>query len=128
MKKSIIIPALISGLLMTSAALAADSSTNVGATQIQETKTVVDPNTVLTTTQFSGSDSLAIGDPLGNSPVTQKHDLGPPSTRRLSYNENCQDEACVRAQKRWNMNTTWEQDRKSGMSLGWGQDYKNTEE
>jgi hypothetical protein len=129
MRKSIIMPVFLSSLFICSLAGADPVNSAPNTTTLEETKTVTeDNNVVLTKINYSGSDSLAIGDPLGNSPVTKKHDLGPPATRNLSYGADCKNEACARARKRWNMDTTWQQDRKSGMSVGWGQDYKNTEE
>jgi hypothetical protein len=91
------------------------------SSQVSEQVSQTAPNTTLKKITYSGSDSPAVGDPLGNSPVTAKHDAGPPLTQHLSYDENCQDEACVRARKRWNFPTSWQQDRRLGLSVGWGE-------
>jgi hypothetical protein len=89
--------------------------------QASENITSVGPNTIVRTTSFQGSDSLATGDPLGNNPVTVKDDQGPPLTQQLSYDSTCQNEACSRAFHRWNSSTTtWQHDRATGLSLGWG--------
>jgi len=73
--------------------------------------------TVQTTVEtYRSSDPLAIGDPLGNSAMTPKDNAGPLLTQQLSYTDNCQHEACQRAFKRWNLPTTWQQDKASGLT------------
>ena len=84
--------------------------------QVSVQETPNGPNSVLVTTTYSGSDPLAIGDPLGNHPLRPQDDAGPLLTQRLSYDASCQDEACVRARIRWNSPTSWQQDRASGLS------------
>lgn len=90
------------------------------AMQATETVTEPQPGTIVRQITYHGSDPLAVGDPLRNGAVTPKHNAGPPLTQQLSYDQNCQNEACQRALQRWNSNTSWEQDRASGLSLGWG--------
>jgi len=59
-------------------------------------------------------DGGAVGDPLGNKPVDAKQDAGSPLTRQ-SYSDDCKDDRCTRAEKRQKGNTTWQEDRQSGL-------------
>ncbi len=111
---------LIGTLFLSSAAWAETSEPVLQSSVPQETAIQADSNTIIRQISYKGSDPLAIGDPLGNGPVTAKHDAGPPATHGLSYDTNCQSEACARAQKRWTSPTTWQQDRATGLSTGWG--------
>lgn len=55
------------------------------------------------------------GDPLqGKKGVDPKWDQGAPSTQQ-PYTDDCKDDRCVRAEKRQLGDTTWEQDRASGL-------------
>jgi len=123
MKSRIILSVLLPTLLLAAAPAMADSPdptlvTTSGSVDVQ-TITEQGPGVTVQKTIVSGSDSPAIGDPLGNSPVTPKHDRGPELTNRLSYDDSCSDEACRRAFIRWNSNTSWQHDRATGLSLGW---------
>ena len=111
---------LIVGTLFLSSAAWANTTPALQASVVEETAVQADSNTVLRQSTYQGSDVPAIGDPLGNGPVTPKHDAGPPLTQRLSYGPDCQNEACARAEMRWSSPTTWQQDRASGLMLGWG--------
>jgi hypothetical protein len=61
------------------------------------------------------SDSPALGDPLGNRPVNSNWDAGPALTQK-PYTDDCMEDRCIRAKKRQLGNTTWQQDRASGLS------------
>ncbi|HKY64579.1 MAG TPA: hypothetical protein VJR29_14325 [bacterium] len=112
---------LIGTLFLSTIPLARADMPALQSSVVAEEKAVqVDSNTILRQISYKGSDPLAVGDPLGNGPVTPKHDAGPPLTQRLSYGPDCQDEACARAMKRWNSPTTWQHDRATGLSIGWG--------
>lgn len=60
------------------------------------------------------SDVPAEGDPLGNKPLNEKWNAGAPSTQ-APYTENCKEDRCVRAKQRQLGNTTWQEDRSSGL-------------
>jgi hypothetical protein len=128
MKKAILISLASTTLLLSSPFFAngaeilniGASESNLNASRATETVVPVGPTTMLRNITYHGSDSTAIGDPLGNNPVTLKDDQGPPLTQRLSYDPNCQQDACARAFKRWNSSGSWTQDRAKGLSLGWG--------
>lgn len=111
---------LIGTLFLSSPAWADTSDPPLQGSVPQETAVQADNNTVIRQISYKGSDPLAIGDPLGNGPVTAKHDAGPPATHGMSQDNHCQTEACIRAHKRWTSPTTWQQDRASGLSTGWG--------
>jgi hypothetical protein len=120
MKRLSTILTLLSAIAVSSSALCAPAgSPSLKASSVQESRSAVDANTILRQITYGGSDSLSIDDPLGNSPVTARHDAGPPSTWRMS-SPDCQDETCSRAERRWMSPTNWRQDRSIGLSTGWG--------
>jgi hypothetical protein len=114
------ISTILLGTMFLSTPALANTQTALQSSTAVETATQVDSNTTLRQISYQGSDALAVGDPLGNGPMTPKHDAGPPLTQRLSYGAGCQDEACARAERRWSSPTTWQQDRATGLSIGWG--------
>jgi len=61
------------------------------------------------------NDGGAVGDPLQGKGVDSKSDAGAPLTRQ-SYEGDCKEDRCVRAEKRQTSHTTWQQDRQSGLS------------
>jgi hypothetical protein len=62
-----------------------------------------------------GSDVPAEGDPVGNHAPSAKDDAGAASTQ-TPYTDDCKEDRCVRAEKRQLGNTTWQEDRQSGLS------------
>jgi len=116
---STILLTLLSTIAVSSAALGASAgSTSLRATDVQETRSAVGANTILRQITYSGSDSPAVGDPLGNSPVTRRDDAGPPATWHMG-GPDCVA-TCARAERRWVSPTNWRQDRSMGLSTGWG--------
>ncbi|HKX11667.1 MAG TPA: hypothetical protein VJP40_00845 [bacterium] len=111
---------LIGTLLLSSPAWADTSEPPLQVSVPQETAVQSDNNIIIRQINYKGSDPLAIGDPLGNGPMTAKHDAGPPATHVLAQDSSCQTDTCIRASKRWNSPTTWQQDRATGLSIGWG--------
>ncbi len=95
----------------------------VGISQALEdsttTHTMTPEGVAVTTTIIHQSDSPYVGDPMGNGPVTARANAGPALTRR-PYTEGCREDRCLRAQKRQLSSTTWQQDRASGLSKGFG--------
>lgn len=61
-----------------------------------------------------GDSTLSTGyspsDPLQGRPVDKKSEAGHPLTQQ-SYDENCKEDRCIRAEKRQTSTTTWQQDR-----------------
>jgi len=119
----ILLPALF---LSTSVALAETTQTTKteGATSTTttttKTKSVEDGVVVnRTQTRITGTDDLAIGDPLGNRPMSPSADAGPRETR--SYcTEGSTAPHCVRAAKRQSSPTTWQEDCARGTSTACG--------
>jgi len=72
-----------------------------------------------TQTRITGSDDLAIGDPLGNRPMSPSADAGPRETRAYCP-EGSTAPHCVRAAKRQSSPTTWQQDCAMGLSKACG--------
>jgi hypothetical protein len=83
------------------------------------TTTEVQGNLTTTRTQIVSSDDLALGDPLGNRGMTARADAGPPSTHSYCP-EGSPASHCVRAARRHNSPTTWQQDCASGLSKACG--------
>jgi hypothetical protein len=111
---------ILGTLFLATPALADTSQSNLQSTLVEEKIIREDANTKVIEVNYKGSDALAISDPVGNSPMNAAHDAGPPLTRVLPYGSSCQNEACHRAEMRWGMNTSWQHDRATGLSLGWG--------
>jgi hypothetical protein len=61
-----------------------------------------------------GSDTPAVSDPLQGKPVDAKDEAGHPLTQQ-PYTDDCKEDRCVRAEKRQLGNTTWQEDRASGL-------------
>ena len=116
---------LLMGALIFSASALAQTSGAIEPAPPGQTTTNVDTSHEVqggvptATTHVTGSDDLAMGDPLGNRGMTQRADAGPPNTQ--SY---CEDgstaEHCVRAARRHNSPTTWQQDCATGLSRACG--------
>ena len=91
-----------------------------GQTSTTTTTTgTVQPGVTTSSTHITQSDDLAMGDPLGNSGMTPRANAGPPNTHNLCQ-EGSTEEDCVRAAKRHNSPTTWQQDCASGLSKSCG--------
>lgn len=61
-----------------------------------------------------GSDVPAESDPVGNKPLSARDDAGHPLTQQ-PYTDDCKEDRCIRAEKRQTGNTTWQEDRASGL-------------
>ena len=110
---------ILSTMLLATPALADTSQPTLQSSLSQETIVQEDANSRVIQVNYQGSDALAIGDPIAGSSMNAMHDAGPPSTHH-SYEPGCQLDTCIRAEKRWGMPTTWQHDRATGLSLGWG--------
>jgi len=70
--------------------------------------------------QTSGSDAVIADDPYKGSDVPDSAYAGSKKTQK-SYDEECKDDLCERAEKRQTSEgTTWKDDVKSGLHKGYG--------
>jgi len=119
MKTMKLLPALISALMFSATAWGGGDPV-LRASVAEETQISQSPNLVIRQIIYKGSDVPSVDDPLGNNPVSPRDDAGPPATRHLSYDANCVEVACARAERRWSSPTNWRHDRATGLSTGWG--------
>ena len=103
---------------MLAAALLIGSMSSIGYA-IDEVREAQPDGSILITTKVTMSDSPYVSDPLGNSPMRPKDDAGPALTRQ-PYPEGCMEDRCIRARQRQLSATTWQQDKASGLALGFG--------
>lgn len=86
------------------------ASPSTGMAKVTEThkKTVTPSGVIIDTTYVkgTGSDDLAVGDPYGNKPLSQRALQGPPNTQK-SYGPECTDPECVRARNRQLSSPYW---------------------
>jgi len=116
---------LLLGAWLFSASALAQTSAPIEPAPPGQTKTNVDTThevqggTPTATTHITGSDDLAMGDPLGNHAMTPRADAGPANTQRYCE-EGSTEEHCVRATRRNSSPTTWQQDCARGLSTACG--------
>jgi len=86
----------------------------VGAEVIETREQTVTPTGVIietTNVKGVGSDSLALGDPYGNGPLSEQALQGPKATQQ-SYGPGCTDALCEKARARQFSSPNWSPEKK----------------